>query len=54
MAWSPVRAGLCRKTNVQQLARGCNVFVALQVPQRILMGPGPANANPRVLAGEQP
>lgn len=30
-----------------QLGRLC--FVGLQIPQRFLMGPGPANADPRVL-----
>lgn len=32
----------------------CNpvLLTGLQVPQRLLMGPGPANANPRVLAAQ--
>jgi alanine-glyoxylate transaminase/serine-glyoxylate transaminase/serine-pyruvate transaminase len=28
------------------------VVVFLQVPQRLLMGPGPSNANPRILAAQ--
>ena len=54
VSWWERLAGFCQDNVLQphvQCAPLELVIWPMQVPERLLMGPGPANAQPRVLAG---